>query len=452
MATEVAVISASSGVRTFYSTYTAARTAANAYDTIEIWADLTNEQILLKHLVDIWIVPGRVIDMSSALATIVDNDGTYTTAVTCNITGYGIIKNNNNSGNCIKIINGSSNVSIQCDVVEGLGGFGTTGNLYGSASVLIKNITDNQKFSLICNKISNQYNAAVAFDNVSSGTNKNVINIRSKRIDTGVADDDNVTPALVLKGTGFVDIEETNSLNSSSCLLHQGGTVTANILKMTTKNVNHFSAPYFPAVEVSGGDGTQRLNLYFDEIQNLLGGDSVKVSNGTASLIGRRIYSQSGLSMDLSSNSDCICDEIISGTKGIYIHNGSSQKIIIDSNYIEGGNGNSGVIKSAFGSNYVLRNAKIKNISSSGDSVCIYIDSGSSSTDQTIEIENLILVTGNTSSGKPIFRAGATSIDIKNLGLFVNLGIDRTKIILKIGTGIEPTVGNFKYIISPDVT
>ncbi len=103
MATQVAVISASTGVRTFYTTYALARAAANALDLIEIWADLTDEQILLKNLVNIWIVPGRVINMTSALANIVDNDGTYTTAVTCNITGYGIIKNNNNSGNCIKI-------------------------------------------------------------------------------------------------------------------------------------------------------------------------------------------------------------------------------------------------------------------------------------------------------------------------------------------------------------
>ncbi len=53
------------------------------------------------------------------------------------------------------------------------------------------------------------------------------------------------------------------------------------------------------------------------------------------------------------------CDEIISGTKGINIDN-SDEPIIIDANYIEGSNGNDGVINSASGSNYVLRNAKIK--------------------------------------------------------------------------------------------
>ncbi|MEO6694283.1 MAG: hypothetical protein ABIY50_09970 [Ignavibacteria bacterium] len=449
MATEVAVINSGSGVQTFYSTYTAARTAANSGDLIQIWADLTNEQILLKDGVDIWVVPGRIINMTSALPTIVDNDIVYTTPVTCNITGYGIIKNDNSSGNCIKIINGSSNVSIQCDSIEAVGTAGTTGDPYKGASVLVTNIIDAQKFSLICNKVSNQYNAAIAFDTVTSGTNKNTINIKVKRIDTGVVDDDFGGPGLAIKGTGFIDIDEISCYNSNQCLLFQGGTVTANILKMTTRNVNHFSSPFLPAVEVSGGDGTQKLTLYFDEIQIFVGGDAVEVSNGTASIIGRRIYSQAGLSLDLSSNVECLVDEIISGTKGIYIHNVSSQKVIIESNYIEGSNGNSGVIKSAAGSNYVLRNAKIKNTytgSSSPYSRGIYIEDGS----QTIEIENLIIVTGTTTNDFSIFRAGSTNIDIKNLGLFVKKAISGN-ITLKIGTGIG-TGENFKYIISNDIT
>ena len=391
--------------------------------------------------------------MSLDKPTLTDNDSGYTTAVTCSITGNSLIRNSgSSSGNCIKVSNGSSNISIQCDYIEGIGGFGSTGNLYNGASVLITNITDAQRFSLACNKISNQYNSAIAFDTVSSGTNKNTVNIKVNKIDTGVIDDDNVTPSVVLKGTGFIEIEEINSLNSGSCLLHQAGTITANILKMITKNVNHFSAPYFPTVEVSGGDGTQKLTLYFDEIQNLLSSDTVKVSNGTATFIGRRIYSQSGLSMDLSSNVDCICDEIISGTKGIYIHNSSTKKIIIDANKIEGSNGNNGVVKSANGSNYVLRNAKIKNISNSGDSVCIYIDSGSTLTSQTIEIENLILVSGNVSSGKTIFRAGSTAINVKNLGLFVNKAIDEDMIILEIGLGLDDPDYNYKYIVSTDIS
>ena len=110
-------------------------------------------------------------------------------------------------------------------------------------------------------------------------------------------------------------------------------------------------------------------------------------------------------------------------------------------------NGNDGVIKSASGSNYVLRNAKIKNTTSSSPSIGIYIDSGSSTTDQTIELENLIIITGTDSIDYSIFRDGMTTgIEIKNLGLFVKK--DKNSLVsFTIGTST-----NFKYIVSPDIT
>jgi hypothetical protein len=200
---------------------------------------------------------------------------------------------------------------------------------------------------------------------------------------------------------------------------------------------------------VSGGDATQNLTLYFDELQNIGGGTGVNVEEGNVNLIGRRIYSSSGLSMDLSSNVDCQCIEIISGTKGINIHNGSSQKIIIEADYIEGSNGNDGVIKSASGSNYVLRNAKIKNTytgSSSPYSRGIYIESGSSTTDQTIELENLIIVTGTGANDYSIYRDVSTGIVVKNLGLFVKKD-KNTLVSFTIGIST-----NFKFIISTDIT
>ncbi|MBL0106958.1 MAG: hypothetical protein IPP52_06660 [Ignavibacteria bacterium] len=61
MDTQTSVVTAATGAVTFYSTYASARTAANAGDLIQIWADLTDEQILLKDGDDIWIAPGRII-------------------------------------------------------------------------------------------------------------------------------------------------------------------------------------------------------------------------------------------------------------------------------------------------------------------------------------------------------------------------------------------------------
>lgn len=227
----------------------------------------------------------------------------------------------------------------------------------------------------------------------------------------------------------------------------KAGTLIANILKLTTINTDVETSG---TVELSDGTGTQNLTLYFDEIQNLSSkdGNAIIADQGKINLFGRRVYSVNGMSMDLAAEADIIVDEIISDAKGINIHNGSTQKIIIDSNYIEGSIGNEGVIKSENGSNYVLRNAKIKCTDTSSDSVCIYLPSGNTN-NQTIEVENIILVTGNISSGDTVRRVGTNTINLKNLGLFVNKGINQTKIILKIGTG---TSGNFKYIESTDIT
>ena len=451
MATEVSVVNASSGVQTFYSTYSAARTAASANDLIQVWADLTNEQILLKDRVDIWIAPGRVLTMNSALPLIADNDTGYTTAVTCNITGYGIFINTDASNNCIKIINGSSNVSIECDFIEGVGSPVTSGDPYKGASVLIKNITDAQRFSLVCNRVSNIYNSAIVFDNISSGTAKNAVNIKVNRIEVGIVDDVSEGPALILRATGFVEVDKINCLNNNSCLILKAGTITANILKMTKGNANHFTGPYYPALEVSGGDGTQNLILYFDEIQNIGGGDAVKVSNGIANIIGRRIYSNLGYALNLISNivsANILCIDIISGVRCINIDNDDDQ-IIIDANYIEGNIGaTDGVVYCNNHGKFLLRNAKIKNLRTSGTSpfsIGIYL--GAMGT-ISMELENIIVVTSEISdTSKTIYSA--SSRDVKNLGLFVNKP-KSDSITLKIGT--EVTTGNFKYIISADIT
>ena len=197
--------------------------------------------------------------------------------------------------------------------------------------------------------------------------------------------------------------------------------------------------------------------LYFNEINNYNSnaGDAVKVTGGNATLIGNNIYCVNGLSLNLTDDIQSAyikSDNIISLTKGINIDN-ENDPIVIEANYIEGSNGNDGVVRSATGSNYVLRNAKIKNTftgSSSPYSIGVYIEGNLSSNDQSIEIENLIIVTGTTSNDHSILRDGTTNIDIKNLGLFVKKAISEN-ITLKIGTGTG-SGENFKYIISTDIT
>ncbi len=429
-----------------------ARSAASSGDTVNIWADLSNEQILLKNGVDIWIAPGRIIEMTSANPTILDNDSGYTTAVTCNITGYGIIKNSSSFGSafreCVKITNPNSKVSIVCNVIEGLGG--DDQSVYQGVSVLVS-ANDTSSFSLICNRLTNKNNAAIFIENVGRDEHENNIFIKAKLIETGILNNSaSGTSAMIIEGKGFIEADEVICRNYGSCLIHKKGSITANIMKLTT--INNTST-ILPTVNVSGGDGTQDLTIYFDEINNLGGGDAVKITQGRANIIGRSIYSNSGLSLNLtgdvvSANFQCV--DIISGTKGINIAN-SDEAVVIDANYIEGGIGNSGVIKSVANSVYILRNAKIKCTDTTSNSVCIYLPDGNQN-DQNIEIENLILVTGNTNSGATMKRIGNNTIQVKNLGLFVNKAIDESKIILEIGLGLNDPNYNYKYIISTDIS
>jgi len=95
--------------------------------------------------------------------------------------------------------------------------------------------------------------------------------------------------------------------------------------------------------------------------------------------------------------------------------------------------------------NFLLRNAKIKNLRTSGSppfSIGIYLDG-----QETInmQLENIIVVTGDTDPENARTIVSAISRNVKNLGLFVNK--PTSGITLKIGTSV-----NFKYIYSDEIT
>lgn len=450
MATEVALINKSSGDRVFYSTYAAARAAASMGDKIQIWANLTNQQILLKDRVDVWIAPGRIIDMGLGMPTIQD-DG----SVICNIYGYGIIKNSYNPSStgdhyeCIRITNSDSKVSIQCDYIEGIGRVYNS-EIYANEgySIFIEGLYSTQSFRLQCNKVLNKNNSAIVFRDYDAGTPENEVNINVKTVQSGISGvSGSGRTAVELAGKGFVNINEIICPVKGSCLVHTGGNIIANIIKLTTYDSSE------PAVWVGDGDESQDLKLYFNEIKNLntTSGDAVKVTQGIVNIIGRKIYSSKGLSLDLKEDIVSAyfqCNEIISGTKGINIYN-YSKAIIIQANFIEGSNGHYGVIYCYVRTNLVLRNAKIKNTSTSSStpySICIYIYAGSF--EQFFNFENVTIVTGNTSTGQTLYLpvTGAEDPIVQNLGLFVNKYLG-SAVNLQIGTA-----ANYKYIQSSDVS
>lgn len=90
----------------------------------------------------------------------------------------------------------------------------------------------------------------------------------------------------------------------------------------------------------------------------------------------------------------------------------------------------------------VIRNAKIKNTTES-TSIGIYINDSEES--QSIELENLIIVTGISEGDFSILKVG-DDIDIKNLLLFVKKAKSASTNLL-IGD-----VTNFKYIIDENIS
>lgn len=252
-----------------------------------------------------------------------------------------------------------------------------------------------------------------------------------------------------MNASGVLNADEITCIGTGSCLQITGGSINSKIGKLITKDTSESSSP---TVLLSGGSGTQELVLYFKEIQNLNVGEAVKANQGNLTLIGDKIFSNDDLSLNFVHpivSAYVQCDKIISTSKGIHIENRTDQ-IVIDANYIEGGNGNNGVIRSVSLSKYVIRNAKIVNTyvgSSSPYSRGIFINYGNTNS-QTIELENLIIVTGVDANDYCIyFEPGTppTTMEIKNLNLFSN------KDKLSSVNFLVGDIGNNKFIISGDV-
>lgn len=449
MALEVTLRNTTSGVIADYSTYDEARDAASSGDVIRIYKNL-NEQIDLLDGVDLYIDPGTVITYNGAGPTITDNNE----ECVCNIVGGGTIKNTYTGSakqSCIEISNANSVVNIECFQVSCDGE--DTDEIEGACI----NITSAKNFRLICDRVTSKYNTAMRIKDCKE------IFLRINSVRSGSTGNPNAGAPVILIEQGDDDppgpisgsfyINELICTGYGSCFVQKHGLIAASINKLLTIQPPDPSTASAATVFLDTGISEHELILYFDEIINYfgIGGDSVQIIDGKASLIGRKIYSTSGKSLDLTDSiisAFIQCDEIISLTEGINIAN-SNEPIVIDANFIEGGIGNDGVVRSASDSNYVLRNARIKCTDTSNNSVCIYLPESDSNT-QTIELENIILVTGNTTNGDTIRRITSNTMEVKNLGLFVNKAIDRTKIILLIGTG-SGSGENFKYIVSSDI-
>lgn len=444
MPDKVSILS-KTGVVTYYSTYSAARAAANPsrddHDLIQIWADL-NEPIILSDKVDIWIMPGVVIDYnpSSPSPTITDNN----IAVECSIYGMGVIKNTRNNSssllNTILISNSNSKISIECDKIEN-----------DSPGLSIACISSNAiKFYLKCNNVFGKRGGAIFLNNNNSN-----INVEVTKVETGLEGDPNTgSSAVITRGNGFVKIDEILCRNLGHCISHRAGTITAKIKKMTT--INNRSG-VISTVHLNQGDNNQKLILYFDEISNLAGTNTslcgIEVSQGTGIFIGRKVYSEilndtEGATIQIGGTSVkgfIKINEIISKNSGALVLNQFTSQILVISNYIEGNKtGDGGVIFSYDSANFVLKNATVRNVNSGSSvkGIGLFKNSGNGNI-PNVTLQNVKII----SNGAIIYyNISLPDIDIKNYGLFGNKDIEGN-VNLEVGNA-----DNFVFVFSNDLT
>ncbi len=438
---QVSILKRDGTQSTFYSTYTSAIADAVSDDVIQIWADLT-EQITLKNGVDIWIMPGVKIDSGSSSTTIV---APTTGDFNCNIYGQGIIKNES-SGNCIFINNVNAKLRIECDYIENVG---------TSTNVCIE-IFNANKFHLFCNRVSSQKGVAIWLGRYNVSTHTLVgfvenVNLNISKVESGISGFGNTV--MITDCNGFIKIDEISTLyNRGHCFSHRAGEVIARIKKMTT--IMNSPLGGISTVHVSQGTGEQKLILYFDEIINKFGSYNASLCiehhQGTGIFIGRKVISISNSlpnyiaaiqisqeSINVLPNGYLKINEIIS-TGGVAMYlNDFIEQITIDSNYIEC-NGAAVINSADTGANYLLKNAKLKNLGTSSDSKGIALDG----TSPIITFNNVqIVTTGN------LINLVSGSVNIKNYGLYGNKDIDNDHINLLIGD-----IDNFVFVPSSDLT
>lgn len=272
-----------------YSSYSTARTNADAGELIIIWTDLT-EQILLKNEVDIWIMDGVTIDYNAEHPTLVDNYGEYDVAVKCKIYGNGRIINSGESieDTCLSIliVNTASEVSIECDYIGG------SQLSYPQSDIKIYGA----KFYLKCNKVYSKYGVGMVIYNSCID-----FNLRIRLLETGTSvGTASGSTALVSGGVGLISIDEIRCNSRGHCLGLRDGSVTAIVRKMsTTRRINTQGA--VAPLQISQGTVDSTLVLYFDEINALNDGyaspAAIDLNQGYSTIIGRKAYSQNSYSL-----------------------------------------------------------------------------------------------------------------------------------------------------------
>lgn len=446
------------GSTTDYTTYSSARTASVPGDLIQIWVNL-DEQIELKSGVAVWIAPGVTLNQTAAAPTVINDTTNEDIPIIHRIYGYGKIKNSYETGStryeCILITNPNTQLIIECDSIEGIGGGLTFPSVINAPSI---NIVNGQKFYLDCRSVQNERTCCLLIGKRPNFAENYIgdVNLNIEKIIIGAPNNTaDEAIALAILGSGFIRVDEISCQHFGHCFMHSGGSLTSTIRKMTSVCNHAFGGG---VVIVNHGQPTpnQDLKLYFDEVKPIKTSliatcPGIQIEQGSALIIGRKVSSTDGYGIYIkgtNNNGDNIsgyvsCSQIISEFSwGLGLSRFINQ-IRINSNYIEGHESYGGVYAQGK-SNFVLKNCKVVN-NSSTDSRCIVIEKFMGHVPE-MTVQMIKAVTDNLTSGVIIFRAGfSDSLNVFNFSFFANKSL----------SGIDLIVGNtsnFYFIESPDLT
>jgi hypothetical protein len=365
-----------------------------------------DESTIMRTGVHYKLSEGVIIDNTTSNPTFYDN----AQAVSCVISGKGIIKQTNTSGiSAIRMIHASSQLIIDVDEIEGKGG--------SNAAVRTGSTIDfgGAKLVLTANRVYNQRNNAIYMSNTNTYSS-----IKLQRLETGIVGQPTTgADGLITCGTCFFDIENANLYNGGSIIKHTGGTAFGKILY---GRVTHNNASWLkPAIWLSAG----YLTLDFNEIgsytgsqtaQNCIQGDA---ASGILRLRGLKVYTSANKGVYINSTCHAYINitEITSATGvGVELnaYSPSEGRITVENSRITGTTtalGDAALVVARSTATFVdIINSEIINLGTNANSHALVTDGGGVG---SIVFSGVSLVKTHASAYPANIASGLKDITIK---------------------------------------
>jgi photosystem II stability/assembly factor-like uncharacterized protein len=260
----------------------------------------------------------------------VDNGVNWITIVGAYNSSTSVFSNVTTYAQAIYLANSLSEVDIQAETIWGYGA--NTVNSFNG--VTIDNVA--RKLWLKANTVYSLYNCGIYNrSNSLSNNSTTAINFDIKYVYTGLPTRRDAGSSVIVNyGGGYIKIDEINAYCVGHTFSSRSGELTIDIMKARSWNNNNNNYTY--GVYIAQGTGTQKLNLFFDELLSYDGqhGQSMpafSVEQGIVAIHGNRIYSQNNFAVyndtgSLAGDSTLNVKEIV-GAAGVY--NNNPKKVII---------------------------------------------------------------------------------------------------------------------------